>query len=316
MQRKLLLIINPRSGKNKKKNMFSEIERTLASDDWEVETVITGHRGHATEIAEGSDKYDRVVCVGGDGTLNEVINGLMRLDSRPEIGYIPAGSTNDFAVGIGLPKSIHSSAKIAASNEVYPIDVGCFKDDGENTRYFSYVASFGMFTKVSYSTDQKIKNIFGHLAYVFEGIKSIADLSNYRPFRLRIEIGDTALEQDYIFGAITNSTSLGGIVKLDRKNVRVDDGLFELILIRNPKNLIALTDTVTQLLNHKYSADRIIFSHTDKVRLISKEALDWTLDGEYAGSTSVADIEVKAGALDFVRREGVRRKPFLLKKRP
>lgn len=331
MDKKLMLIINPRSGKSKKKKFFSAIEQTVRNEGWNTDTFYTEYRGHASELARRAGEYERVVCVGGDGTLNEVINGMMTAQaaqaeqtgqtdtekqSHTTLGYIPAGSTNDFAAGIGLPRSIGKSTKLASSDDISPIDVGSFIGDNGEVRYFSYVASFGMFTRVSYATDQKFKNMFGHMAYVFEGIRSIADLNNYKPFRLRIETEDSVIEQDYIFGAVTNSTSLGGLVKLDRDNVHVSDGLFELILIRKPKNFIALTDTVTQLLNHKYRPDRIVFSHTDHVKLISESPLDWTLDGEYAGSTCQAEINVKMNALDFVRREEIRKKPFFRKKTP
>ena len=316
MEKRLMLIINPRSGKSKKKKVFSAIEETIRDEGWTVETYFTEYRGHATELAERAGGYDRIVCVGGDGTLNEVINGLMTLEKRPEIGYIPAGSTNDFAAGIGLPKSIGKSARLAGSDGISAIDVGAFINDKEEKRYFSYVASFGMFTRVSYATDQRFKNMFGHMAYIFEGIMSVTDLNNYKPFRLRIETADSIIEQEYIFGAVTNSSSLGGLVKLDKNNVHVNDGLFELILIRKPKNFMALTETVGQLVNHKYRPDRIVFSHTESVRLTSASPLDWTLDGEYAGSTCKAEINVIMSALDFVRREEVRKKPFLRKKVP
>jgi len=318
MSKKLLFIINPRSGKNKNKNIFSSIEHILSEHDYEVDTIFTASRGNATELAEKSIGYDRVVCMGGDGTLNEVCNGLMRITSaeRPTLGYVPAGSTNDFAVGIGLPKSLNKVAKIAASENLNPIDIGLFTDDQGNQRYFSYVASFGMFTNLSYSTNQDIKNRFGHMAYIFEGIKSIADMQNFRPFRLRVQTAESIIEQDYIFGAITNSTSLGGLMKLDKKHVHVNDGLFELLLIRKPTNFLALTDTVTQLLNHKYKFERIIFTHTDNVTLTSEVPLDWTLDGEYAGSTTVANISVQTLALNFARQTHVRKKPFMRKKLP
>ncbi len=312
----LLLIINPKSGKNKPSGFFESVRRSLDYSGWKVTVKYTEHRDHATELAQSCDGFERVVCIGGDGTLNEVINGLMTLDKRPQLGYVPAGSTNDFAMGIGLPKSTSRSSRLAGSYNVSPIDVGAFTDDSGKTRYFSYVASFGMFTKVSYSTNQNIKNIFGHMAYIFEGVKTVADLNNYKPFKMRIQTENSTIEQEYIFGAVTNSTSLGGLVKLDKNNVHVNDGVFEMLLIRKPKNLIDLSDTVGQLLNHKYRADRIIFSHTDHVVMSTEEPLDWTLDGEYAGKLSHAEIRVLPGALDFVRREEVRGHAILNKKTP
>lgn len=318
MEKKLLLIINPRSGKNKKEDFFEKTQKLIASSDYEVESIFTEYRGHASELAEKALGYSRIVCMGGDGTLNEVCNGVMRLpsDKRPQIGYIPCGSTNDFAAGIGLPKSLRKNVKIAVSDNINPIDIGLFTDDTGKNRYFSYVASFGMFTKFSYSTDQSIKNRFGHLAYIFEGLKNISDLQNFKPFKLRIQTRESLIEQEYIFGAITNSTSLGGLMKLDKQNVHVNDGLFELLLIRKPENLLALTETVTQLLNHKYRFERIIFTHTDSVTLTSYLPLDWTLDGEYAGSTKVAEISVQNLAIDFARQPHIRKKPFMRKKLP
>ena len=318
MEKKLLLIINPRSGKNKKEDFFEKTQKLIASYDYDVESVFTEYRGHASELAEKASGYSRIVCMGGDGTLNEVCNGIMRLpaENRPQIGYIPCGSTNDFAAGIGLPKSLRKNVKIAVSDSISPIDIGLFTDDTGKNRYFSYVASFGMFTKFSYSTDQSIKNRFGHLAYIFEGLKNISDLQNFKPFKLRIQTSESLIEQEYIFGAITNSTSLGGLMKLDKQNVHVNDGLFELLLIRKPENLLALTETVTQLLNHKYKFERIIFTHTDSVTLTSYLPLDWTLDGEYAGSTKVAEISVQNLAIDFARQPHIRKKPFMRKKLP
>ncbi len=315
MNKKLLLIVNPRSGKTKKAGAFEKIQKNLADAGWQIDTVFTEYSEHAKLLAADAKDYDRVVCVGGDGTLNEVINGLMKLEKRPQLGYVPTGSTNDFACGIGLPRSISGSSSLAGVYSICPIDIGSFcADDGEN-KFFSYVASFGLFTKLSYSTDQTIKNKFGHMAYIFEGIRSISELNKFKPFKMRIETFNSVIEQEYIFGAVTNSTSLGGLVKLDKENVKVNDGVFELLLIRKPKNLLDLTDTVSQLVNHKYRADRIIFSHTDSVTLTSETPLDWTLDGEYAGCVSKVDVKVLPSAIDFVRREEVRKKA-LFKKQP
>lgn len=318
MDKKLLLIINPRSGRYKSEVFFEQTKKLISSYDYSVDTVLTEYRGHAKELAANASGYSRVVCMGGDGTLNEVCNGLMNIqaESRPQIGYIPCGSTNDFAAGIGLSKSLNKNIKLAVSDNINPIDIGLFKNDAGENKYFSYVASFGMFTKFSYSTNQNAKNRFGHLAYIFEGLKNISDLQNFKPFKLKVQTAESVIEQEYIFGAITNSTSLGGLMKLDRQNVHVNDGVFELLLIRKPENLLALTETFTQLLNHKYKFERIIFTHTDNVTLTSYLPLDWTLDGEYAGSTKVADISVQNLAIDFVRQPHIRKKPFMMKKLP
>ena len=317
MDSKVLLIINPRSGKTKKDSIFNEVRDIIKGSGCELDIKYTEYSGHATEIASQAEGYERIICMGGDGTLNEVCNGLMTKEAakRPKLGYIPAGSTNDFAQGIGLPKNIKKSAKLAISDKCVPIDLGSFKtENGE--RKFSYVASFGAFTKISYATKQDIKNKFGHFAYIFEGIKSLTDLKNFKPFKLRVETEDTVLEQEYIFGAVTNSTSLGGLVKLDKKNVKVNDGLFELLLIRKPTGFFALADTVSQILRKKYNFERIVFSHTDKVILNAEEPLEWTLDGEYAGAAANVEINVIHNAVDFIRNEEVRTSPFTKKKLP
>ena len=318
MDKKLLLIINPRSGKYKSNVFFEQTQKLISSYDYAVDTVLTEYRGHACELASNAEGYSRIVCMGGDGTLNEVCNGLMSIpkESRPQIGYVPCGSTNDFAAGIGLSKSLNKNIKLAVSDNINPIDIGLFNNDAGVSRYFSYVASFGMFTKFSYSTDQSIKNRFGHLAYIFEGLKNISDLQNFKPFKLKVQTTESVIEQEYIFGAITNSTSLGGLMKLDKHHVHVNDGVFEILLIRKPENLLALTETLTQLLNHKYKFERIIFTHTDNVTLTSYLPLDWTLDGEYAGATKVAEISVQNLAIDFARQSHIRKKPFMLKKLP
>lgn len=312
---KLLLVINPRSGVKKPKTLFDDVVKMIDKNGWKTDLVFTEYREHATQIISQATDYRRIVCMGGDGTLNEAINGMLKNPSVNELGYIPAGSTNDFAAGLGLPRSILRSAKFSATAEALPTDIGSFKADGDTVgRHFSYVASFGVFTKVSYATDQKFKNTFGKLAYIFEGIRTVSDLHKFKPFRMRIEFEDgTAVEQDYIFGAVTNSTSLGGIMKLDKKHVHVDDGQFELLLIRTPKNLASLTETVTELLNHKYRSENIIFSHVKKIKMISELPLSWTLDGEYAGEVSCAEISVNTDSLKLVRPDGVRKKPFFKK---
>ncbi len=314
MEKRLLLIVNSHSGKKKKFSVFERIEKRFSECGFETDMVFTKYCGHATSLAAECSGYTRIVCVGGDGTLSEVCNGLLKSEKALPLGYIPTGSTNDFARGIGLPKSIKKSVLLAASDTCYPLDAGLFTNDAGDKRYFSYVASFGMFTKISYSTAQRFKNRLGHLAYVFEGLKSLTDLQNFKPFKLNIEADGEALDGEYIFGAITNSTSLGGLVKLDKKSVAVSDGYFELLLIRKPSNIIEFTDTVGRLLNKKYNQSSIIFRHVKKLTLKSDEPLEWTLDGEYAGKTLSAEIDVQGSALNFIRKEKVGKIPLLPKK--
>lgn len=314
MEKQLLLIVNSHSGKKKKFTVFEKIQKRLSDSGWDVDMIFTKHCGHATEIAASAKNYSRIVCVGGDGTLSEVCNGILKTEGSVRLGYIPTGSTNDFARGIGLPKSIKKSTLLAASEECFPIDAGAFKNERGEERFFSYVASFGVFTKISYSTAQRFKNKFGHLAYVFEGLRSLNDLRNFKPFKLKIDADGEIIEDEFLFGAVTNSTSLGGLVKLDKRSVTVNDGLFEILLIKKPKGLIALTDTLGQLLNGKYDQSKIIFRHIKRLTLHSEEPTEWTLDGEYAGSTLNAEIEVRKDALSFIRRESVRKTPVSRKK--
>ena len=313
--KRMLLIINPRSGIKKNPQLFDSVQRIINDNEWELETVYTEYRGHATELARDAVGYDRVVCMGGDGTFNETVNGVLLNPHKPEIGYIPAGSTNDFANGLGLSKNILKNAKFSSNQSAFPTDMGCFSGDSVEARYFSYVASFGMFTEISYSTAQDKKNTFGHMAYIFEGIRTIADLNKFKPFKMRVELpGGDAFESEFIFGAITNSTSLGGLVKLDKKNVHVSDGLFELLLIKKPKNIAALTQTLSELLNNRFRMDTLFFGHVENIRFISEEPLKWTLDGEFAGELTTTDISVQKGAINLVRPTAIRTKPFLPKK--
>ncbi len=314
MEKRLLLIVNSHSGKKKRFSVFEKIQKRFSECGFETDMVFTKYCGHATAIAAECSDYNRIVCVGGDGTLSEVCNGILKAEKEIPLGYIPTGSTNDFARGIGISKSIKKSVLLAASDDCFPLDAGLFTNDGGESRFFSYVASFGMFTKISYSTAQRFKNRLGHLAYVFEGLKSLTDLQSFKPFKLNIEADGETLDGEYIFGAVTNSTSLGGLVKLDKNSVTVNDGLFEILLIKKPGNIIELTDTVGRLLNKKYNQSSIIFRHIKKLTLKSDEPLEWTLDGEYAGKTLSAEINVKDSALSFIRKEKARKIPLLPKK--
>ncbi len=315
MEKRLLIIVNSHSGKKKKFNTFEAIQKQISAYGWETDMVFTKHSGHAITIAAEAQNYNRIVCVGGDGTLSEVCNGILKSNNQKELGYIPTGSTNDFARGIGLPKKIKNSTAFACTGTPIPIDIGSFTNEYGDVRFFSYVASFGAFTKISYSTAQRFKNRFGHFAYIFEGLKSLTDLQNFKPFKLKIETETGIIDGEYIFGAITNSTSLGGLVKLDKKSVTVNDGLFEMLLIKKPRGIIALTDTVNQLLNKKYNRSKVIFEHTKKVKLISEEPLEWTLDGEYAGKTAKVEISVLNNALNFIRPEMAKKHTFSRKKK-
>lgn len=275
MGKSILFIINPHSGKNNSKKNILKVIEEFCNNDYEVTVKTTNGKYHATEIAkESENRFDMVVCCGGDGTLNEVINGVMQCENRKTIGYIPAGTTNDFASSLDLPKDLVSAAKIIMNGEPYKIDIGSF-----NNKYFIYTASFGAFTECSYSVPQSMKKVLGHFAYVMESVK---DIQNLNRIHMRIKADDMFFEDDYIFGAVSNSISLGGVMKLDSKLVSYNDGLYELLLIKYPKSYIELQKIVSSLLTNNFTADEyIIFKHCKEIVFRSDEEVAWTLDGEY-----------------------------------
>lgn len=262
-----------------------------------VTVVPTMYRGHATQLAADArlDGYDLVICCGGDGTLNETISGLLTIPvgSRPPLGYIPAGSTNDFAASLGLPSTLRGAARMAVGESEMPIDIGLFSPVGRDDlprRLFSYIASFGIFTAASYSTPQSVKNALGHMAYVLEGVKDLANIEpQHASFRLD---NGRVIEGDYIFGAVTNTTSAGGIFKLPAGSVSMSDGQFEVFLVHNPRTFTELSRLTAALLAADFEGCPLIeFYHTASVTIHLAHPLRWSLDGEEA--TGGRDIEIK-----------------------
>lgn len=295
--KRTLVIANPHSGRNKSPLFFSDIEETLKKSEQSVITEKTKSRNHASDIAENmAQDYDMIVCYGGDGTLNEVINGIMRTSARPILGYIPAGTTNDFAQSMKITKNPLKAAKAINKGKPRFFDLGLFAEH----RYFTYVASFGAFTRVSYTTTQESKNRLGHLAYVFEGIRSLSDPNEFKPRRMKVVANGREYEDEFIFGAVTNSTSIGGLVKLDRKTVDMNDGLFEVMLIRNPQNFASLCSIAHEVLQCKYSGKDVIFFQTNSITFIGGDNVPWSLDGEYHGGMPEIKIEVVHNALQIV----------------
>ena len=226
--KKLLFIVNPRAGKTKSSAPLFDAVAALSRAGYLVRVFVTEAGGDASRVAaDWGPDYDVVVCAGGDGTLNETISGLMTLPQRPLLGYLPNGSTNDFAASLHLSSDPRLAALDIAGGSPHPLDIG-----RHNDRYFAYVASFGAFTRSSYSASQAAKNALGHFAYILEGL---SDLDSLRPYRCAIEADGERFEGEFIFGAVCNSTSLGGLVKLDASRVAMDDGAFELLLLRMPK---------------------------------------------------------------------------------
>lgn len=275
--KKVLFIVNPCAGKMKIMKDLLEIDRAFYNGDCDVDIYLTNKRGDAAEKVKTSGKnYDVVVCGGGDGTYNELITGMLEAGLTLPIGYIPAGTTNDFASTLGLSQNPVTAAANITAGTPRPFDVGKFGDS-----YFSYIASFGAFTSTSYSTQQQMKNVFGHSAYVLEGI---TDLASIKPYHVRLEANGKVYEDDYLFGAICNSTSIAGLIKLDEKLVNLSDGEFEILLIRMPRLIVDLPKIFLALKNGDYSEKHITFLHAPAVKVKTRDKLEWALDGEYAES--------------------------------
>ncbi|MBQ5928797.1 MAG: diacylglycerol kinase family lipid kinase [Oscillibacter sp.] len=291
--KKLLMIVNPRAGKTKPAGPLFGAAAALSEQGYLLSVRPTKGQGHARAIAavEGA-KFDVVVAVGGDGTLNEVAAGLMTLSSPPPLGYFPQGSTNDFAASLKISGDPEEAVQAVLRAQPRQLDVGMW-----NERSFVYVASFGAFTRSSYSAPQSVKNALGHLAYILEGVK---DLDTLRPYRIRLTADGEVLDGEYLFGAVCNSTSIGGLMKLDSERVVLDDGKFEMLLIPNPKTPGDLQKLVMALLEQKYDREGLVFRHVSSIHLQTEEDLPWSLDGEYAPSQPEVTVENRCRALTML----------------
>ena len=292
--KKLLFIVNPRAGKTKSRAPLFDAVAQFSKAGYLVRVFVTEAGGQARDIAaQWGGEYDEVVCAGGDGTLNETLSGLMELEERPVLGYLPCGSTNDFAASLRLRPQLADAAADAVCGKPCPLDVG-----RHNGRYFAYVASFGAFTRSSYSATQAVKNALGHFAYILEGL---GDLDSLRPYRCAVEADGQRYEGEFIFGAVCNSTSLGGLVKLDPARVRMDDGKFELLLLRMPKTALDLQNLITAMTRMQYDYPGVILRHVQRVTVTTEENLPWSLDGEYCPSAPRVEIENLPAAVRLMR---------------
>ncbi len=276
MKKKLLFIFNPCSGKGQIKNKLMDIIDIMVKAGYEVTVHSTQDREDAMrKVKEEAKDYDLVVCSGGDGTLDEAVTGMMQSEKKVPLGYIPAGSTNDFANSLKIPKNILKAAHVAVEGRTFPVDVGYFNGDS-----FIYIAAFGLFTDVSYQTSQELKNILGHAAYILEGAKRLHNIPSYK---MRVEYDGNVIEDEFAYGMITNSVSVGGFKKLTGKNVLLDDGLFEVTLIKMPKNPVEWNEILVCLTSLKDDSDLIYTFKTDCVKFLPEDVIPWTLDGEFGG---------------------------------
>ena len=294
--KKMLFIMNPFAGVKRANRHLADILLTFTQAGYEVITNMTLGRGDATAVAREKGKdVDLVVCCGGDGTLNETITGLLSAGADTPIGYIPAGSTNDFAASLKIPTNILKAAQAIVEGEPVSYDVGRFGD-----RYFSYVASFGAFTRSSYATPQNVKNALGHTAYVLSGI---TELSQIRNEHVKMEIDGQTVEGDFLFGAICNSTSVGGILTLDPKQVDMGDGLFEILLVRAPENLGEIHECIQALQSQKYNCAMLTFRSAQKVRIFADPEMPWTLDGEKEDGHETVEVENLHHAIRLMQKK-------------
>ena len=281
--RKLLLIINPVAGRNQAQADLFKMVRVFAEHDCEVTVYPTrGPQDCTRKVLTDAGRFDLVVCCGGDGTLNEMVSGMMQREDPVPMGYIPLGSTNDFAASLHLPSHVEEAALRCVEGTAFHMDVGSLND-----RYFNYIAAFGAFTEASYATPQQIKNALGHLAYILEGIKSLGRL---QPIHVRITADGETFEEDYLFGAVTNTVSLGGVLRLDPSRVLLDDGMYELLLVKNPQNPTEAQAMLSALMLQNYDGPLVRMLRASDILFESNHEISWTIDGEFGGSFSTTHI--------------------------
>ena len=282
--KKLLYIYNPMSGQKTIGNHLSEIVEYFSKKSYFPTVYATQKANDAREkVKEFSKEYEEILVSGGDGTLDEVVSGLLKSEEKSIIGYIPTGSTNDFSRSLKIPTDIKKATKIAINGETMDIDVGKF-----NSKFFTYVAAFGSIAQVSYETDQSMKNIFGRFAYILEGVKTV---SNLKAYKAKITIDDEVFEGEFIHFMATNSVSVGGFNNFCEKNIGLDDGIFEAVLIKKPNGLIELNQIIDGLRSKKEN-DNVIFRSGSVFKVESDEKISWTLDGDYGGSYKKSEIKV------------------------
>ena len=295
-ERKLLFVFNPKSGMGLIKNHLLEIVDVMVKAGYEPTVYPTQARGDAIrKVREDGVHYDRIVCSGGDGTLDEVVTGMREADLQMPLGYIPAGSTNDFARTLGIPSDMVKAAEIAVGEHVFPCDVGQFNDDT-----FVYIAGFGVFTEISYDTPQELKNILGHAAYILSAAKSLASIPSYL---MQIEVNGEVIQDRFVYGMITNSVSVAGFKGLTGKDIELDDGEFEVTLIKSPNNPIELNDIIAYLTGLVSETKMVYTFKSSHIKLRSRSSVSWTMDGENGGEHWSVEIKNHHKKLNILTKE-------------
>ncbi|MDR0916984.1 MAG: diacylglycerol kinase family lipid kinase [Oscillospiraceae bacterium] len=293
MQKKLLLIINPHSGRGLSNTKIGDIVMKLSQGDFVVTVMFTQVYTVSQLARENAAGYDLVVCCGGDGTLSDIIAGLVELPNPPPIGYIPTGTANDVATTLALSRNTDTAVRTILDGNTTRYDVGVF--GGES---FSYIAAFGVFTAVSYATPQAKKKALGHLAYVFGGISEVPTMA--QTHHTIVEYDDGVLEGDFSFGGVTNSTSVAGFVRINPEYVDLGDGLFEVILIKTPMNIMQFADIIRDVTSKNFASDSVVLLHTKRVRFTFDEPVAWTRDGESGGEHKSVEISIHPRAVRII----------------
>lgn len=296
MSRRLFFIYNPHAGKGHIRGRIYGIIQAMADADYEITVYPTrGYLDARDKIIALPEGYDLVVCSGGDGTLDEVVSGMMNRQQKLPIGYIPAGTCNDFARSLKIPNNMAKAAQIAVTGERFACDVGAF-----NKSNFVYIAAFGIFTDVSYSTRQEVKNALGHMAYLLEGMKR---LNNMKSYYMKVTSAEQSFEGEFLFGMVTNSKSVGGFKSVIGKNVLFDDGIYEVTFIRRPNNAIELQEILAALLLENIDSKYMYSFRSSYVEAESVEPVPWTLDGEFGGEHTHVEIRNHQRAVDIMIAE-------------
>lgn len=293
--KKALIIYNPVSGWLPSKSILYDLIQNLSVDGF-ISVVYMTQKDVLIEekILDLTKGIDKIICCGGDGTLHAVLNALIKHNIRIPLGYIPIGTTNDFASAHSIPHNLNEAYKLIQKENIQELDVGKFGEDN----YFTYIACFGIFTKLTYGASQPLKNLLGQFAYLIEGTKELGDLS--KPYPLTIEVNDSKIEGEFIFGAVVNSLSFAGFFTLPVTQEELSDGLLEVVLVKHPSNFVELSDVAGSMFTSTYESENTLLLKTKKIKFISKEPIAWNLDGEFAGNLKEVTIEVKEQALEII----------------
>lgn len=293
----VLLIINPVAGRRKARYAAFQIIDMLTRNGCKTTVFTTSQKGDAVEYVKAfGGEAQRIICCGGDGTLNEVITGLALADLHVPVGYIPTGTTNDLAHALNLPTKIDKAIYVALGDGMRGYDIGKFNDN----QYFSYVSSFGAFSNASYGTPQLIKNMFGRVSYLINGVLRIGDI---RPHKVKVVADEREIEGEFIFGSISNSTIIGGTLRLPEADIEFDDGKFEVTLIKNPTSPKEFRDGLYGILAQQYKEEQhIYFFKARKITLTFEESTEWSIDGECAGVHETVTIENLKCATEIIAK--------------